>query len=273
MSRSLLAARLGAAGLLLTVAASGVAAQAPVINAKVERRPQPASIAREVQAIAAQGTPAWIGYRVPALARADATIRFIDSRGRCRLEPPTDLVVLARVDAKSIVELRPVMVDCDVDAAGMPLIWFETVSPDDSVRWLETLAAESGGRTSTRLGDSALTALSQHASPAAAPVLVRFAREGATAHLRGQALLWLGRRAAAQAIPTITAAIDQDPEIEVKRRAVLALSQMPRDEGIPRLIELARTHRNMELRRLAFVYLGQSNDPRAIAFFSEILLK
>jgi hypothetical protein len=272
MSR-LLRARLVTAGLLLTIVAARSAGQAPVINANVERRAQPPSIARAVQTIADQGAPAWIGYRVPAVTRADATIRSLDTRGRCRLEPPTELMVLARVDAKRIVEVRPVMVDCDVDAAGMRLVWFEMVNPDDSVGWLETLAAEAGGRSATRLADSALVALSQHASPAAAAVLVRLAREGATAHLRGQALVWLGRRAAAEALPTITAAIEQDPEIEVKRRAVLALSQMPRDEGIPRLIDLARTHRNLELRRLAFVYLGQSNDPRAIAFFSEVLLK
>jgi hypothetical protein len=257
----------------LILAAHSAAAQAPVINATVDRRPATTSIARDVQSIADQGAPAWVGYRVPIIRRADAALRVTDVRGRCRLEPATELVVLARVEAKRLVEVRPVSVDCDVDAAGMTLVWFDSVNPDDSIRWLETLAVNASGRSATRIADTALNALAQHAAPAAAPVLARFAREGATTHLRGQALVWLAQRAAAQAIPVITAAIDQDPEIEVKRRAVQALSQMPRDEGIPRLIDLARTHRNMELRRLAFVYLGQSNDPRALTFFSDILLK
>ena len=226
-----------------------------------------------MQAIGDQGAAAWIGYRVPIVRRANASLRISDARGRCRLEPPTELVVLARVEARRLVEVRPVLVDCDVDAAGMPLVWFEGVNPDDSIRWLESLAAGASGRSTTRVADAALLALAQHAAPAAAPVLVQFARSGDTSHLRGQALVWLAQRAAAEAIPAITAAIDTDPEIEVKRRAVLALSRMPRDEAIPRLIELARTHRNMELRRLAFVYLGQSNDPRALAFFADILLK
>ena len=39
------------------------------------------------------------------------------TRATCRLEPPTDLVVLARVEAKTMVELRALSVDCDVDAA------------------------------------------------------------------------------------------------------------------------------------------------------------
>jgi hypothetical protein len=262
-----------AAGLLLAATAQHAAAQAPVVNAKVERRAAPASIAREVQAITAQGAAAWIGYRVPMIQRANTTLRVTDTRGRCRLEPPTELVVLARVEAKRLVEVRPVLVDCDIDAAGMPLIWFDGVNPDESIRWLESLAADASGRSTTRIADSALLALAQHAAPAAAPVLVRFAREGATSHLRGQALVWLAQRAAAQAVPAINAAIEQDPEAEVKRRALQALTQMPRDEGIPRLIDIARAHRNLELRRQAFIYLGQSNDPRAVAFLTDIVLK
>jgi hypothetical protein len=256
------------------VVVGSAAAQAPVVNAKVDRQPAPQSIAREVQAIADRGGAGWVGYRVPMIRAASAPMRIGETCcGRCRLEPPTELVVLARVEARRLVELRPVSVDCDIDAAGMTLVWFESVSPDDSIRWLESLAANASGRSATRLADAALVALAQHAAPAAAPVLVRFARDGATAHLRGQSLVWLARRAAAQAVPAITAAIDQDPETEVKQRAVFALFQMPRDESIPRLIDLARSHRNLEVRRQAFLYLGQSNDPRALAFFSDILLQ
>jgi hypothetical protein len=275
--------RVLATAALMCVAAGGsydfhptayAAPQAPVVNAKVDRLPAPQSIARQVQAIADRGAAGWVGYRVPMTRPANPSVRIGDTCcGRCRLEPPTDLVVLARVEAGRLVELRPVTVDCDIDAGGMPLAWFESVNPDDSIRWLESLAANASGRSATRLADAALVAMALHAAPAAAPALVRFAREGGSTHLRGQALVWLARRAAAQALPAITAAIDQDPETEVKRRAVSALFQMPRDEGIPRLIELARTHRNIEVQRQAFLYLGQSNDPRALAFFSDILLK
>lgn len=256
------------------VTVSAAAAQAPVVNAKVDRQSAPQSIARELQAIADRGGAAWVGYRVPMIRPANASIRAGETCcGRCRLEPPTDLVVLARVEAGRLVELRPVSVDCDIDAAGMTLTWFESVDADDSIRWLESLAANASGRSATRVADAALVALGLHAAAAAAPVLVRFARDGGSAHVRGQSLVWLARRAAAQALPAITAALDEDPETDVKRRAVFALSQMPRDVGIPRLIELARSHRNIEVRRQAFLYLGQSNDPRALAFFSDILLK
>jgi hypothetical protein len=46
---------------------------------------------------------------------------------------------------------------------------------------------------------------------------------------------------------------------------------MPKDEGIPKLIEVARTNRNPEVRKQAYFWLGQTHDPRAVAFFEEIL--
>ena len=66
-------------------------------------------------------------------------------------------------------------------------------------------------------------------------------------------------------------AIRDDPDTEVKKRAVFALSLMPKDEGVPRLIEVARTQKNPEVRRQAFFWLGQSHDPRALAFIEQVL--
>ena len=62
-----------------------------------------------------------------------------------------------------------------------------------------------------------------------------------------------------------------DPDTEVKRRAVFALSTLPKDESVPLLIRIARTHQNAAVRKQAFFWLGQSNDPRAVEFFAEIL--
>jgi hypothetical protein len=250
------------------------AAQAPVINARVETRAVARDLAGEVRAVVDRGTPAWVGYRVPIGARSNPRLQMAGSRGRCRLEPPTELVILARVEAKAIVELRPVGVDCDIDAAGMPLVWLDGVDPDQSVSWLASLVADVvAGRQGGGMMDPALMAIGLHAAPAASRTLIALARDGQTTHLRGQAIFWLGQRATDRAGSVIADAIERDPEVEVKRRAVAALSQLPRDEGIPLLINVARTHKTTEVRRQAMVYLGQSKDPRAIDFFEQILLK
>jgi HEAT repeat protein len=66
---------------------------------------------------------------------------------------------------------------------------------------------------------------------------------------------------------------DGDVDREVKEQAVFALSQQPHAEGVPALIRIARTHRDREVRRKALFWLGQSDDPRALALFEELLTK
>jgi hypothetical protein len=258
---------------VLVVTGIYLGAQAPIINAVVEHRAVANGLAREVQAIAQQGRTVWVGYRVPmARSRGDRLNVSDTCCGRCRLEPPTELIVLAKIDRTGVFELRPEAVDCDIDASGMPLVWLDNVRPDESVAWLAGMARDTSARPN-RLADRALTALALHASAAASPVLVEMARAGATSQLKGRALFWLAQRAVEEALPTISNAIDNDPDTEVKKQAVFALSRLPKDEGVPRLIELARTHRDPEVRRQAFFWLGQSKDSRAVDFFASILLK
>jgi hypothetical protein len=269
-ARRFSACLVGSAIVIATISTG--AAQAPVINATVEHRAVANGLAREIQAVVQRGMTGWVGYRVPMLRGRDWRLNTSASCcGRCRLEPPTELVVLARTESNAIVELRPVGVDCDIDAGGAPLVWLDSVRPEESVAWLTTLARD---RTTTnrRVSESAMTAIALHADRSANDVLVTFARQG-EATLKGKALFWLAQRAADQALPAITAAIDSDPDTAVKRQAVFALSQMPKDQGIPRLIELARSHSNPVVRRQAMFWLGQSKDQRAVDFFAEILLK
>ena len=250
---------------------ASAAAQAPIVNAIVKHRPATTSIARDVQTVAQEGIAAWVGYKVPIVPSRGTQLRDTGTCcGRCRLEPATDLIVLARVADKELVELRTEAVDCDIDASGMPLFWIDGVKPEDSVAWLSSLIGTASSRPSG-LDERALTAIALHATPAAGPALVTFARTGATATLKGRALFWLAQRAASEALPAINRALDDDPDTQVKKQAVFALSQMPKDEGIPRLIELARTHKNVEVRRQAMFWLGQSKDQRAVDFFASIL--
>lgn len=264
---------LAAHALLVLMLTAPAAAQSPVINAVVEHRAATDGLARELQTIVRQGPAVWVGYRVPiAASRGERLDGAPTCCGRCRLEPPTDLVMLIKVDRDGVVDIRPEAVDCDIDASGTPLVWLDTVRPDDSVTWLAGVARDTSARTG-RLADRALTALALHASAAASPVLVDLARTGSTAQLKGRALFWLAQRAVEEAIPTITSALDNDPDTEVKKQAVFALSRMPKDDGVPRLIELARSHRNPEVRRQAFFWLGQSRDPRATEFLAAIVSK
>lgn len=227
----------------------------------------------------------WVGYRVPMipgnrrvccdgcrLERDSNTTS--SSSNRVVLEPPHELLVLARFENRSLSRLRSVTPDCDIDATGTTLTWVQDVSPDDSAAWLSSLVSRpaAAGEPRNRLLDSALSALAFQAGDRATSALVGFARSHPATHGRSQALFWLSQRAGQQALSAIANAVDTDPETEVKRRAVFALSQLPADEGIPKLIDVARNNRNGEVRKQAFFWLGQSKDPRAVQFFEDVLL-
>ncbi|HLH02662.1 MAG TPA: HEAT repeat domain-containing protein [Bryobacteraceae bacterium] len=117
----------------------------------------------------------------------------------------------------------------------------------------------------------AVFALSISSEPGVMSAVIEAAEHDPSPHVRGQALFWLAQKAGKKAAGTIENAMVNDPDRAVKRQAVFALSQLPKDESVPKLIEAARTQKDPEVRKQAFFWLGQSNDPRALAFFRQVL--
>jgi HEAT repeat protein len=107
------------------------------------------------------------------------------------------------------------------------------------------------------------------------PDLLRLARSAIVAReTRRSAVFWLGQAAGEAATRGLTELLDDTTvALEVKESAVFALSQQPRDEGVPALIRVARTHPSPGVRKKALFWLGQSDDPRALALFEELLTK
>jgi HEAT repeat protein len=138
-------------------------------------------------------------------------------------------------------------------------------------RGFETLRRMVDDDPSIAFRKSAVFAISQSAEAEAVPTLVTLAKKDASPEIRGEALFWLAQKAGRKAADAITDAIENDPETDVKKRAVFALSQLPKDEGVPLLIQVARANRNPAVRKQAIFWLGQSKDPRALAFFEEVL--
>ena len=252
------------------------AAQPPQLtNAQVQVQSAGGDLPRafEGQRAALTG-PAWIGYAVP-IARGDRFLcdwdggRSAHANTTVKLEGGDTLHVLYRVEQRAVVRIRIFSEGCGIDAGGRPVWWLTDVRPAQSVALLAQFTRDA----TRRVADDALAALSMHADPAADSALVAAARDGSEAHLRGQALFWLAQRAGDRAIPTITEALDRDPDTQVKKKAVFALSQLPANDGVPKLIDVAEHHSNPAVRRQAMFWLGQSRDPRAVAFFERILQK
>jgi hypothetical protein len=91
---------------------------------------------------------------------------------------------------------------------------------------------------------------------------------------RKNAVFWLSQAAGDEATKGLSELAEDDEENrEVRDQAVFALSQLPHDEGVPILIRIAKTNQDPKIRRKALFWLGQSDDPRALKLFEEILTK
>ena len=105
------------------------------------------------------------------------------------------------------------------------------------------------------------------------PALLRLARNPKLPlERRRTAVFWLSLAAGAAAALALDSVVgDTSGDREVRKQAVFALAQRRSDQGVPRLIQIVRTNPDPELRKTALFWLGQSEDPRALDLFEEIL--
>lgn len=139
----------------------------------------------------------------------------------------------------------------------------------EAAHFMLALAPEAGEDD----GGELVTAATLADSVVVWPQLLRMARDTEIREdTRKQAVFWLGQAAGKEATKGLDSIVtDTGGEIEIRKQAVFALSQRPEEEGVPALIHIARTNRHPELRKTALFWLGQSEDPRALTLFEEIL--
>lgn len=90
---------------------------------------------------------------------------------------------------------------------------------------------------------------------------------------RRHAIFWLGQAAGEAATRDLDSIVREDTaELEIRKQAVFALSQRPEDEAVPALIRIARSNPDREVRKSALFWLGQTEDPRALEVFEQLLL-
>jgi hypothetical protein len=146
-----------------------------------------------------------------------------------------------------------------------------TVPAAEAARFLLALAARDSGQG----GEHAVFPATLADSITVWPTLLQLARDARVVRrTRRQAVFWLGQAAGAEATRGLDSlASDEHQDSDVRGAAVFALSQRPRDEGVPLLVRIARNNRDPGLRRKAIFWLGQSDDPRALALFEELLTR
>lgn len=146
-----------------------------------------------------------------------------------------------------------------------------TIGARDAAAYLLSLAS----RDDTRAAEKAIFPAMLADSATVWPDLLKLARRNDVSRkVRRSAVFWLGQAAGDAATRGLTDLVDdRTADQEVRETAVFALSQRPKDEGVPALIRIARDNRDPELRRKAIFWLGQSDDPRALSLFEELLTR
>jgi hypothetical protein len=189
-------------GLWLLALSLPLAAQQPkfLINGPVESRAVSANLDQEFRKLVAAGAqPQWIGFSVPSSRNAGTGCNT--QLGVVHLEPPEQVVVLFRAEAKAVGQIRVLSADCQIDAGGIQVHWLTGVKSSDGASLLATFAG--------------------------------------------------------------------DPSQRLQRQALSALTAV--SDGVPALIMLTKSAPDAAVRKQAMNSLQQSQDPRALQFFEEVL--
>jgi hypothetical protein len=147
--------------------------------------------------------------------------------------------------------------------------WLGAGRGHDGLLELEKLANDSDPEFRKKLAFD----FSVNHDPAAVDDLIRLAKSDTDTRVREQAIFWVAQKAGKKAVATLKDAVENDPELAVKKKAVFALSQLPKDEAVPDLLHVAQTNTDAAVRKEAIFWLGQTHDPRALAYFEQILEK
>jgi HEAT repeat protein len=281
--------------MVLSCASQG-AAQGRITNAKTETRSAAQGLEREVRTVAARGGTAWIGYRMPMVAGprqmccfdtisdGDACCGlcrlergggvsmsrgdYRDTRGsRITLEPPTEFLILARLEGGVVGRVRTFTPDCDIDATDLTLVWLNDVKPDDSLAWLASLvtAASDAGEGRDRVAKTAIAAIALHNVAAADRILERFVAPASPEWLRGDTAFWLGSERGEAGARLLARMVTQDPSDKVREKVTFGLSVSKVPAALTTLVATARDDRSTKVRGQALFWLAQKAGKEAVA--------
>jgi HEAT repeats len=264
-------------------ALSLLAQQPRLSNARLETRPVSGGFEATFRAILnAQATPAWVGYVEPIVPGERRSCCWNDGGG-CSLEPrsgnqgvtvasaqtvklegPTHLAVLLRVENHQTLKIHTFTLECDLDAGGLPLIWLTGVSAPESIRFLLSIAKSETGtaRDEVRITDAVVAAIALHADLAADQALEQLSAPNQPEKLRRQAIFWLGNSRGRRGFEVISRIAREDPSDKIREHAVFALTQSKEPEALSSVVAVAHNDHAAHVRGQALFWLAQKAEQK-----------
>jgi HEAT repeat protein len=247
-------------------------------NARLETRQVSGGLEATMRSIlSAQSTAAWVGYAEPIIPGDRQSCCWNNNMRGCFLEPrsndqgivvanqtvklegPTHVVVLFRIENREIGKIRTFTPECELDAGGLPFIWLTGVSAPESVRYLLTLAKDTaaGSREQLRKADSAVGAIAMHADPAADQALDELLAPSQPEQVRRQAIFWLGNSRSKHGLEVVSRVVREDPSDKIREHAVFALTQNKDPQGLSVVVGVAHNDKSPRVRGQALFWLAQ----------------
>jgi hypothetical protein len=249
-----------------------LAQQPRVENARMEARAVAGGLESTFRGIvAAQSSPAWIGYSVPmipgehqmccwnnnvmcgcSLEHRNGDQSFTVSNNQTvKLEGPRELVVLLRVENRQTDKIRTFTPECNLDAGGLPFIWLTGVTPPESLRLLLSMVKE------LRKGDAATAAIAMHADPSADRALEELVAPSQPEQVRRQAIFWLGNSRGQRGFEIVSRILREDPSDKIREHAVFAITQNKDPKALEVVASVAHNDKSPRVRGQALFWLAQ----------------
>lgn len=269
---------------VLFASALAVFAQQPrVSNARLETRAVTGGLEATFRAIqTAQASPAWVGYTEPIVTGNRQSCCWTDGGGcslehrsddrgvtvaapqTIKLEGPTHLVILLRVENHQIDRIRTLTPECDLDASRLPFIWLTGVSAPESIRFLLSIVKSASGamRDDMRISDSAVVAIALHADPAADTALEELSDSKQPEKLRRQAIFWLGSARGRRGFVIVSRIVKEDPSDKIRESAVFALAESKEPEALSAVVAVAHNDPSPLVRGQALFWLAQKAEQK-----------
>jgi HEAT repeat protein len=262
------------------VSVAALAQQPKVQNARMDTRAVTGGLEAAFHGMVnAQSSPAWIGYAVPIIKGDRQSCCWNnDSRG-CFLEPhnndqgvaiangttvklegPTHLMVLFRVENRQVGKVRSFTPECELDAGGLPFTWLTGVSAPESIKLLLGIAkdtAAGAARDQVRRADSALSAIALHADPAADAALEELVAQNQPEQVRRQAIFWLGNARGQRGFEVVSRVVREDPSDKIREHAIFALTQSKDPQALAVVVGVAHNDKSVRVRGQALFWLAQ----------------
>ena len=261
------------AAFVLSLAARSTPAE-PLHIVHAQRTSSAASLRDVVTHLEQASQTTWIAWTVPTrggvtLGSGDDSVAYLEhgnernnSYNHGARHTDDHAVLLLRVAARSLTELRIESPTRTLDAADLPVVELTGITAEQSLEDLRSLTVAT---ENSHVRDSLVLAISLHGSPATVPTLASLTTATNPVDLREKACFWLGNSTDAAAFATLQhlARTDPDPKFREKLPFDLTLSkQAPATEE---LIRMAHEDPAPEVRKQAQFWMAHLGGNRIVA--------